>query len=237
MDKEVYTVWKVGLFVVLGLVVTAAIVLAVRDWRWLRSGYEIRVLFDSVGGLLVGAPVKFAGVQVGEVASIRIVREGASATPVELRLWLPQEVEIREDDRVLIGMLGLLGEKYVEILPGAGKGRSLQGGDALVGAGTVSELELAQRFTHVLAQLEEALSSANALLTDPRISQRFESTLEQAERLTRRLDQTTQQAEELIRQWQSLGAKGSSFMDDVRQWAVVMALGAALFVLLLSQYM
>ncbi|OGF54622.1 MAG: hypothetical protein A2Z21_02955 [Candidatus Fraserbacteria bacterium RBG_16_55_9] len=230
MEREGRHVWKVGLFVAVGLLVTAGIVLAIRDWRLLRSGYEIHVYFDSAAGLLAGAPVKFAGVGVGEVENIQIVREGSSppSTHVKLDLWLPEGLKIRDDDQVLIGMLGLLGQKYVEILPGPGKGRILKAGDTLVGAGTVSELELTQRFAHVLTQLEAALDSANMLVTDPKI-------LQQAENLARRLDQTTQQAEALMQQWRSVGEKSSSLVDEVRQWAPFVALGAALLIYLVAR--
>ncbi len=237
MEREARLVWKVGLFVAVGLFATAVIILAIRDWRILRAGYEIRVLFDSAGGLLVGAPVKFAGVEVGEVVKIRIVSEGSSSplARVELSLWLPDGLTVRSDDRVLIAMLGLLGEKYVEILPGPGSGRILQAGDVLEGAGVVSQLEFTQQFTHVLTRLEEMLNAASALVSDPQISQRIKSTLEQAENLTKRLDKTTQQAEVLMRQWQQVGEKSSIAIDDLRQWAPWLALGMALLIYLVTR--
>lgn len=237
MEQETRLVWKVGLFVVIGLFATAVVVVAIRDWRILRAGYEIRVLFDSAGGLLRGAPVKFAGVDVGEVVNIRLVSEGSSSplARVELSLWLPNGLMVRSDDRVLIGMLGLLGEKYVEILPGPGSGRILQAGDVLEGAGVVSELEFTQQFTHVLTQLEETLNAASALVNDPQIAQRIKSTLEQAGSLTKRLDETTQQAEALIRQWQRVGQKSSTAIDDLRQWAPWLVLGMALLIYLVTR--
>lgn len=237
MEIEARRAWKVGLFVVLGLLVITGTVLAIRDWRMFQTGYEVRVYFESAGGLVAGAPVKFAGVDVGEVKTIRITREviSSSSTQVELRLWLPEGLVIRTDDQVLIGMLGLLGEKYVEILPGPGQGRVLKAGEALIGAGTVSELQLTQQLAHVLSQLEEMLNSANTFVSDPQIAQRIGATLEKAENLTQRLDQTTQQAEALIRQWQSVGEKGSSLMDDLRQWAPWIAVGVALFIFLATR--
>jgi phospholipid/cholesterol/gamma-HCH transport system substrate-binding protein len=234
MERDPRVIWKVGLFVALGLLVSIVLVFAIRDWWVLRAGYEINVLFESASGIVVGAPVKFAGVEVGEVKHIRIVRSGTSpsSTLVEISLRLPEGFEIRSDDRALIAMLGLLGEKYVEILPGPGEGRVLNPGETLIGVGTISELELAQQLTHLLLRLEETLDAADALLGDPKVRERLNSTLERAERLTRQLDQTIRQAEGLMHEWQAVGKKSASLIDDMRRWAPL-ALAVALLLLLI----
>jgi len=235
MERDPGVIWKVGLFVALGLMAGVVLVFTIRDWQVLRAGYEIRVLFESASGIVVGAPVKFAGVEVGEVRSIRIIRSDMppASTMVELSLRLPKGLEIRSDDRAFIAMLGLLGEKYVEILPGPGEGEVLKPGEMLIGAGTISELELAQRLISMLSQLEGTLKAADALMGDPRVHRRLDSTLERAEGLIRRLDQAIQQAEGLMDEWQKVGKKSASILNDLRRWAPILALGAAAFLILM----
>jgi len=225
--------WEVGVFVAVGLVILVVIVFAIRDWRIFRSGYEIRVLVDSASGLLVGAPVKFAGVEVGEVKAIRIIRDHPSASDrVELTLWLPKGLEVRRDDRVAIGMLGLLGEKYVEILPGPGSGEVLKPGEALTSTEILSELELTQKLNRLLIRLERVLAAADTLARNPETLQHIESALERTEHLTERLDQAIETAEALMREWQAVGEKSRLMLDEMRHWGPLVLLGVGAVLLL-----
>lgn len=64
--------WKLGLFVVSGMAVGAAALLWLGASRLQRDSIEANCFFDEVvNGLEVGAPVKFRGVTIGKVVSIR----------------------------------------------------------------------------------------------------------------------------------------------------------------------
>src|SRR6185369_17506218 len=65
--------WKLGLFVVLGLVALIASLFWIGAQRFSRDAFDAVAFFDeSVQGLDVGSPVKFRGVTVGTVADITI---------------------------------------------------------------------------------------------------------------------------------------------------------------------
>jgi len=195
----------------------------------LRSGYEIRVLFDAASGLLVGAPVKYAGVEVGEVRRIRIASAGLAGRPqAEVTLWLPAGVQVRVDDQVWIGMLGLLGEKYVEIMPGPGEGRFLRTRESLAGAGAISELQIAQQLTHVLLDAQKTIDRVNAVVDEAQRSGRLDEALRRADQLARRLDRAAQQAEAFLGEWRAVGGQSNALLEDLRRWAPYIALGAAL---------
>jgi len=75
--------------------------------------------FHSVNGLLDGAPVRLAGVEVGNVKSVRFVN-------LDVRRRLEVKIDVRKsvwnlittESKVQLGTIGLLGDKYVEIFPG-----------------------------------------------------------------------------------------------------------------------
>ncbi len=75
--------------------------------------------FHSVNGLLDGAPVRLAGVEVGNVKSVEFVN-----LAVDRRLKVEINVKksvwnlITVGSKVQLGTIGLLGDKYVEIFPG-----------------------------------------------------------------------------------------------------------------------
>jgi phospholipid/cholesterol/gamma-HCH transport system substrate-binding protein len=65
--------WKLGLFVVVGIVAMAGTVFWLGAHRFQRDSFQAVSYFDeSVQGLDVGSPVKFRGVTIGTVADITI---------------------------------------------------------------------------------------------------------------------------------------------------------------------
>ena len=75
--------------------------------------------FENVNGLVKGASVRMAGVEVGNVKSVKFVNLDARRR-LEVRLSVAESVWelITADSRAQLGTIGLLGDKYVEILPG-----------------------------------------------------------------------------------------------------------------------
>ena len=105
---------KVGIFVVLGLVVLIYFTFRVSKWGGIgEKGYKLTVDFESASGLEPKANVKMAGVPVGKVEEIQLVGNRA-----RLVLRIVEGVRIPIDSVASIQTQGLLGEKYVEMLPG-----------------------------------------------------------------------------------------------------------------------
>ena len=102
-----------GLFIiVLGV---AAAIFAV----WLGSpGHRDDVVYrirfpESVSGLAVGDPVKFRGVDVGTVKSIRIDSENPRVVLVEARLR--KETPVKTDTRASLALKGITGVVIIEL--------------------------------------------------------------------------------------------------------------------------
>ncbi|MCM8780322.1 MAG: MlaD family protein, partial [Candidatus Omnitrophica bacterium] len=103
---------KVGIFVFVGLVILGVFVLLIGDIRTFTSGYKINISFEFVNGVKVGAPVRFAGVDVGEVKETRFIFLPQEAkTKVIVVAWIKNEVKVPSDSVVWVNTLGLLGEK------------------------------------------------------------------------------------------------------------------------------
>lgn len=77
------------------------------------GGYNLKAVFDDVGGLEPGAKVMIAGIRVGTVKSVRLAG-GLAAIAMELR----KGVSVEQDSVASIRTDGLLGGKYVRITPG-----------------------------------------------------------------------------------------------------------------------
>ncbi len=106
---------KVGLFVLVGLFLFAALSVRVGGFRWLAErGYEVSVVVPSASGIDQKTVVEIAGIKVGEVKAIRL--EDSRARIV---MRIQRDVRIPVDSRVAIKTRGLLGAKYIEIIPGS----------------------------------------------------------------------------------------------------------------------
>lgn len=163
--------FKIGLFVVIGigLFTMAMLRMEVLDWE---NHQRMRVLFNFTGGLEVGAPVHLAGVPVGEVEQVNILKDAQRRTRVEVVARLRKTIEIEEDAEVRIGTLGLLGTKYLEILPGTGM-VPMKEGDAIEGLDPVMMDKMVAQGERIAQKVERTMDSLNGFFDDEEFRARF----------------------------------------------------------------
>lgn len=114
MDRSRVNI-AVGLFVVLGMLALAYLSIKLGRVAFLPGGgYLVSADFPSVGGLRPGASIEIAGVEVGQVESIRLADYQARVV-----LRLNSDVKLQEDSIASIKTKGLIGEKFIRISPGA----------------------------------------------------------------------------------------------------------------------
>jgi phospholipid/cholesterol/gamma-HCH transport system substrate-binding protein len=113
----------VGLFLIAGIVCLGYLSIRLGRMELLGTeGYEVYGLFSNTGGLRSGSSVAIAGVQVGRVKEISLQEYQARVV-----MSLPYQVKVQEDAIAAIKTRGLIGEKYVEITPGASDDLLAQG--------------------------------------------------------------------------------------------------------------
>jgi phospholipid/cholesterol/gamma-HCH transport system substrate-binding protein len=128
------TTAKVGAFFLIVLVLTGLLIWKIEDLRIGRvTGKTISVQFDDVAGLKEKADVRMAGVLVGKVGKIRLVG-GKALVDIELT----KDVELRNGASASIQSLGMLGDKYVELIPGPVGAPAIAEGTILKGDTPVS---------------------------------------------------------------------------------------------------
>lgn len=108
----------VGFFVLIGLLALVFLSLRVSNLTEFNQGstYRVRAYFDDIGGLKPRAAVRSAGVLVGRVTQIGFDDQRYQA---EVVLELQSQVRFPKDSSAQILTAGLLGEKYIGLLPGA----------------------------------------------------------------------------------------------------------------------
>jgi phospholipid/cholesterol/gamma-HCH transport system substrate-binding protein len=118
----------VGIFVIITLICTGYLFLIVGDFsRFFKDRYAVHGYFSSVSGLKKGASLNLAGVRVGHVSGITIDTEYLMA---KVTMEIDSHIEVSEDSIASIRTEGIIGEKYIEILPG-GSDKMLSQGDEI----------------------------------------------------------------------------------------------------------
>jgi phospholipid/cholesterol/gamma-HCH transport system substrate-binding protein len=113
MRKRASEVW-VGIFVVVGILLLVLLTMKVERFQiGKEAGYLINIYFDSAAGLDKSAPVRVAGVHVGQVEKVTLENGKARVT-----FRLPPDIVIYKDSKAYLKSEGFLGERYVEITQG-----------------------------------------------------------------------------------------------------------------------
>jgi len=127
---QIKTETRVGIFVILALGVFFYMTLQLGVFRLNKGNYKLQVVkFHDVGGLDKKAEVKIAGVVVGWVDKIELV-EGANYLAKAYIMILKQYI-LHSDASAKVRQEGLLGTKYLEIIPGDSSLPSLPEGHEL----------------------------------------------------------------------------------------------------------
>jgi phospholipid/cholesterol/gamma-HCH transport system substrate-binding protein len=122
--KKTYLEFTVGLFLAIGIGCLAwlSIELARKEF-FASKGYEVQAAFSNGSGLRRGTPVLIAGVEIGRVESIRLADYEA-----KVRMLIQPGVVLQIDTIASIKTKGLVGEKYIELTPGASDKNIQRGG-------------------------------------------------------------------------------------------------------------
>ena len=154
---------KIGLFIFIGLVILTVVTFSISDF-FFKPGYNIFIELGFANGIQQSAPVRLAGISVGEVKEAGVFKDDAGKTMVRLKLWLTNDAKVEEDAQVIINTLGLIGEKYVEIIPGTPGSALVSEGGLMKGHDSVSVEQMTKKGYEIALKLEQAVAHMDEIL-------------------------------------------------------------------------
>ncbi len=175
----------VGFFVLVTMVVLFLLVILVgQEEQLFERRIKISATFGSVGGLLPGAAVRLAGIQVGQVSDISLTSEGKAKLSIALQERARKYVSI--DSIATVETQGLLGDRIVSISLGNGApiedGQSLQSKDPVDMMVAVTDLlgevqpgltefsEVLQNLASISRNIEQGVGLVGRLLSDEELA-------------------------------------------------------------------
>jgi phospholipid/cholesterol/gamma-HCH transport system substrate-binding protein len=184
---------RVGLTVLFASATLAVLIFVMSGTGgWFTSKITLRSFFDNASGLREGAPVRLAGVDIGNVTGIRIV-QGKPTTPVEVTMKVNTKYSfnLRKDSVTLMSTAGILGETYVDVDSSTAKGPPATDGDTLAARdqpdiqdvvrssqGTLQNMDsLLKRVDRIVAFIESGQGSIGKVIYDPALYNQLNSTV------------------------------------------------------------
>ncbi|MEW6754112.1 MAG: MlaD family protein [Candidatus Latescibacterota bacterium] len=159
---------RLAVFFLVANAVLAGFLLIVTGAELFEERDRYRISFEgiSVGGLNVGAAVKYQGITVGRVEDSYISPRDISAVMVEISVE-PEKARnaIRTDTKAAIYNLGITGLKYIELIPGSSTSPVLPPGSQLQ-AGETFLADIDRQAEILTNKVEVLLDRVNLLLDD-----------------------------------------------------------------------
>ena len=195
MFRDLKLELKLGVFVFIGIIILVFLVFSISDLRSWQSGYTIFVRFGLKNGVKLGSPVRFRGVDVGEVKDIQIITEPIDKQSyVKVTCWIKNSIKIPEGSSVWVNTLGILGEKYLEIMPNPHTQTFIKPNAFLIGNDPVAMHEVQELARKIVSDIDVELSrlktqetTLGKLLYDDRLYKKLEGILDDLKELTQDL--------------------------------------------------
>ena len=107
---------KLGIFFMIAAILFFTAIMSIREVSFFKGYYLLKVKFKFVEGLKSASPVRFCGVDVGEVDKLEIKTE-KNIPIVYAYVKVEKGINVPVGSRFFINSLGFFGEKYLEIIP------------------------------------------------------------------------------------------------------------------------
>lgn len=154
------TLGKVIAFAIISTVFTVGLAVKIGNLHPFSRSYKLEAVFSEATGVFKGDAVKLAGVDVGRVVGAEI--EGGRAV---VSFTVSNSVKLSRDSIVAMRWRNVLGQRFLYLYPGAGRGRYFQNGDRIPLSNTENAGDLGE-FLNRLGPILRAIDpeKANAFL-------------------------------------------------------------------------
>jgi len=153
---------KAGCFVGISIVLLIAILFVVSGLDLFKSTKIYRAQFKYTSGIEVGSLVRYGGMEVGTIKEVKIAEDNNSY--IEFYIEIAEEVPVKEDSKVFITSIGIMGEYYIEISTGSADSKLVPPRSLLNSKDVTPLMMLTDTVDKLTGQLSETIAGINKLL-------------------------------------------------------------------------
>lgn len=189
---------KVGMFVIVSLGIFAFILLQLGVFRLNVNKYRsYEICFDDVSGLSAKAFVKIAGVKVGWIEKISLLPDCAQA---RVHIMVKSRFQLHDDAYAIVRQEGIIGSRYLEIIPGTPAHALLSAGARLNAPGKrqVSLETLLNQSQDIVDNVKSVAQSLGQALGGPEQTGRISSLVENLAKASEHIAQFSQSLNNIV---------------------------------------
>lgn len=187
MNNENSSIWKLGIFIIIGILLFIIAIYFIGINRNLfGSNFSLRSEFKNVSGLKEGSNVRLSGINIGTVSKIEFISDSL----VLVKLLIKDNVQqyIKTDATASIGSDGLVGDKVLIISPGTTSKSVVKDNDIIASSRTIELEDImnsvkkstdnAEIITNQLANFSYKMNDNKGFLTKMMTNKEFANSIE-----------------------------------------------------------
>jgi phospholipid/cholesterol/gamma-HCH transport system substrate-binding protein len=179
---------RVGVFVLIGLAAFLGMIYALgARARLFEPRFTVSAEFTEVGGLVEGATVRLAGVQIGRVSGVHLPAQPGGKVRVDMTIARRFGDRVRKDSVARIETQGLLGDRIIEITVGTAATPPVGPGEVLASRDPFDLNRVMGESAQVvknIGALADSLRQTAQTLNQSRLIEEATSTVQSARKIT-----------------------------------------------------
>ena len=172
---------RVGIMFFTGLILLVALIVTLTRWGQDHDFRSFSIRFTSAQGILSGADVRLAGVKIGQVSSVVVDPNTTAAIVI---VHVDRRIDLYTGYTYTIGLNGLVGERYVDIMPQSPPGARVVAGMLVQGASSGDINSLVNTANTAVGKLATTADALNAVIANPRTQQDLRQAAENLNKTT-----------------------------------------------------
>ncbi len=147
---------KAGIMIVVCFVIFIAFIVAISGLDFFKSTKQYYTRFNYTSGLEVGSLVRFGGMEVGKIESMRIFNNDNSL--IEFILEVNEDIPVKTNSTATVTSIGLMGEYHINITTGHPDSALLATGNLLKCKDISPLMQIMEPISDIAEQVNETLS-------------------------------------------------------------------------------
>lgn len=174
---------KLGIFVFFALVILSIGIIWKSSLLLKAKGYVIYGSFDSVNGMLSGSEVRYRGFLVGTVSDIV-----PDPYNIVVKIYIKRGVNITEGSVLRVDFDGLIGEKYINIIPNPATDQYVKPGTIIKGHTAAGIVDFVNTGTQNLDETKKILEVFRKIFTNKKSEESLQQFILNMDSITDKLD-------------------------------------------------